>query len=222
MHPEVKLKQNRCRRWRPFIPSETVWWPIVWFATNRWYNNCHVNQEIRNLKEPSSSDHYLQCCRWRILSKSSHLKVCCLRLSQLKCQISSSLMISNAVNLVSLHKAHEIGFDSWEDKEQLDTQTSNQVSSVDVAKTSVQQQFMTTLKKDCPTRWNCLLFMVAIICWLINNLLSGVLFAYECLMKCVATMHVKRLRVWWVLKIFKTATQVLSSSKYPTCVAMLS
>jgi len=52
-----------------------------------------------------------------------------------------------------INKVQEISFDSWYDEEQLDSDTYNQESSVDVAATQVRQQYMTrpTFKKDCKT-----------------------------------------------------------------------
>ena len=108
----------------------------------------------------------------------------------------------------------EIGYDSclWEDEEQLDTDTYNQVSSVDVAATPVRQHYMTTLKKDCSTRWNCLLSMMDSL--LINqHLIERCLARLRLFDKMCSEEEWKTIaNVVEFLKIFKTATEVLSSA----------
>jgi hypothetical protein len=119
--------------------------------------------------------------------------------------------------LEDIDKDQEIGFDSWEDEEQLDIDTHNQVSSVDAAATPVRQQYnMTTLKKDCPTRWNCLLSMMDSL--LINQQLVERCLAHLRLFDkmCSDDKWKTIANVVEFLKIFKTATEVLSGSKYPT------
>jgi hypothetical protein len=78
------------------------------------------------------------------------------------------------------------------------------------------QHYMTTLKKDCPTRWNCLLAM-----------LDSVVINQELIERCLTRLrlfdklcsdedwHIIR-NLAEFLKVFKTATEVLSGSKYPT------
>jgi len=119
-------------------------------------------------------------------------------------------------SLEDINKDQEIGFDSLEDEEQLDTVTYNQVSSVDVAATPARQQYMTTLKKDCPTRWNCLLSMM-------DSLLINQQIVERCLARLRLFDKMCSDEEWKTianlvefLKIFKTATEVLSGSKYPT------
>jgi len=115
--------------------------------------------------------------------------------------------------LEDINKDHEIGFDSCEDEEQLDTDTYNQVYSVYATTTPVRQQ-MTTLKKDCPTmRWNCAL-----------SIMDSLLINQQHVERCLARLRLFNNDEEWqtianvveFLKIFKIATQVLSGSKYPT------
>ena len=75
---------------------------------------------------------------------------------------------------------------------------------------------MGTLRKDCPTRWNCLLAM-----------LDSVVINQELIERCLTRLrlfdklctdedwHIIR-NLAEFLKVFKTATEVLSGSKYPT------
>lgn len=88
--------------------------------------------------------------------------------------------------------------------------------AVNTAAAPARPQFLTTLKKDCPTRWNCLLSM-----------LESLLINQKLIERCLS-----RLRLfdkmfsddeWEIimnlvqfLRVFKTATEVLSGSKYPT------
>lgn len=80
----------------------------------------------------------------------------------------------------------------------------------------VRQQFLTTLKKDCPTRWNCVLAM-----------LESLVINQQLIERCLTRLRLfdKMLsdEEWETivslvnfLRIFKTATDVLNGSKYPT------
>lgn len=81
---------------------------------------------------------------------------------------------------------------------------------------SPHQQYTTSLKKDCPTRWNCLLSML-------ESLLINQQLIERCLTKlrlfdkmCTDDEWQTITNLVQFLKIFKTATEALSGSKYPT------
>ena len=88
--------------------------------------------------------------------------------------------------------------------------------AVIAAAVAVHQQVMTTLKKDCPTRWNCLLSML-------DSLLINQQLIERCLTRlrlfdkiCSDDEWETIVNLVKFLRIFKTATEVLSGSKYPT------
>ena len=78
------------------------------------------------------------------------------------------------------------------------------------------QQPLTTLKKDCPTRWNCLLFML-------ENAVKNQELVERCLSRLRQFNKMLSDEDWKnienlveFLEIFRSATEVLSGATYPT------
>lgn len=82
--------------------------------------------------------------------------------------------------------------------------------------TEAARKNVVTLKKDCPTRWNCLLMML-------ESLQNNKEVIERCLTRLRAFDKMLSNREWDIidnllqfLKVFKSATEVLSGAKYPT------
>lgn len=82
---------------------------------------------------------------------------------------------------------------------------------------SAGSQYTTTLKKECPTRWNSLLTM-----------LESLLKSRQLVERCLASLRlfdkIPSVEDWQIiqdlvnfLQVFKKATELLSGSQYPTC-----
>jgi hypothetical protein len=78
-------------------------------------------------------------------------------------------------------------------------------------------QYTTTLKKECPTRWNSLLTMM-------ESLLKSCQLVERCLASLRLFDKIPSVEDWQIiqdlvnfLQVFKKATELLSGSQYPTC-----
>jgi transposase len=78
-------------------------------------------------------------------------------------------------------------------------------------------QYTTTLKKECPTRWNSLLTMM-------ESLLKSRQLVERCLASLRLFDKIPPVEDWQIiqdlvnfLQVFKKATELLSGSQYPTC-----
>jgi hypothetical protein len=78
-------------------------------------------------------------------------------------------------------------------------------------------QYTTTLKKECPTRWNSLLTIM-------ESLLKNRRLVERCLASLRLFDKIPSVEDWQIiqdlvnfLQVFKKATELLSGSQYPTC-----
>jgi hypothetical protein len=78
-------------------------------------------------------------------------------------------------------------------------------------------QYTTTLKKECPTRWNSLLTMM-------ESLLKSCQLVERCLASLRLFDKIPSVEDWQIiqdlvnfLQVFKKAIELLSGSQYPTC-----